>query len=71
MFHVPRVLIPTGAREGDVLDVRVTTGADGGREIVTVSVRIDPSATRKAKDASARQVNRIPRGNDPGGDVSL
>jgi hypothetical protein len=71
VFHVPRSLLPTEAREGDVLDVRVTTSTEGGRQIVTVNVRVDPKATDKSTDASARQVDRIRRGNDPGGDVRL
>ncbi len=69
VFHVPRALIPAGAREGDVLDVRIAIG-DGG-EIVTTSVRVDRAATSVATDASALQVKRVSRTDDPGGDIVL
>jgi hypothetical protein len=69
VFHVPRALIPAGAREGDILDVRVTVGAGG--ELVTTSVRVDSEATHAAMDASTLQVKRVPPGNDPGGDIVL
>ena len=69
VFQVPRALIPAGAREGDILDVRITTGAGG--ELVTTSARVDREATRAAMDASALQVKHARRGNDPGGDIVL
>jgi DUF3006 family protein len=69
VFHVPRALIPAHAREGDVLDVRITIGAGG--ELVTTSVRVDPAATQAANDASTLQVKRVSRGDDPGGDIVL
>lgn len=68
VFHVPRALIPAGARQGDILDVRITIGAG---EMVTTSVRVDREATRAAMDASSLQVKRAPRGDDPGGDIVL
>ena len=69
VFHVPRALIPAGAREGDVLDVRITIGA--GSDLVTTSVRVDHAATRAATDASALQVKGVIRKGDPGGDIML
>lgn len=71
VFNVPRSLLPADAREGDILDVRITTSSDTGRDVVTVTVRIDRVATKAATSASARQVKRAPRGNDPGGDIRL
>jgi hypothetical protein len=69
VFQVPRALIPAGAREGDILDVRIAVGA--GAELVTTSVRVDREATRAAMDASTLQVKHTPRGGDPGGDIVL
>ena len=69
VFQVPRALIPAGAREGDILDVRITPGAGG--EIVTTTARVDREATRAAMDASTLQVKRMPHGGDPGGDIVL
>ena len=69
VFHVPRALIPAGAREGDILDVRIAIGAGG--ELVTATVRLDREATRAGMDASTLQVKRVSRGEDPGGDIVL
>jgi hypothetical protein len=69
VFHVPRALIPAGAREGDILDVRIAIS--GGGELVTTSVRVDREATRASMDASTLQVKRVTRGDDPGGDIVL
>jgi hypothetical protein len=71
MFNVPRSLIPRDAREGDVLDVRITTSAENRHEIVAVDVRVDRDATKAATAASAAQVKRVARGRDPGGDIAL
>lgn len=68
IFHVPRALIPAGAREGDILDVRIAIGAGG---LVTATVRLDRAATRAGMDASTLQVKRVSRGEDPGGDIVL
>lgn len=69
VFHVPRALIPAGAREGDILDVRIAIGAGGA--LVTTTVRVDREATNAAKHASTLQVKLTPRGEDPGGDIVL
>ena len=69
VFHVPRALIPAAAREGDILDVRITVGADG--ELVTTAVRVDREATDAAMSASELQVKRVSRRGDPGGDIVL
>ena len=71
MFNVPRSLIPRDAREGDVLEVRITTSGKSRREIVAVDVRVDRDATKAATTASAGQVMRASRGRDPGGDIAL
>ena len=71
MFNVPRSLIPRDAREGDVLDVLITTSAENRDEIVAVDVRVDRDATTAATAASAAQVKRASRGRDPGGDIAL
>ena len=71
MFNVPRSLIPNEAREGDVLDVRITTSSKDSRDIVAVDVRVDRAATKAATAASAAQVKRSPKGRDAGGDITL
>lgn len=70
MFNVPRSIIPADAREGDVLDVRITTTVEAGNDAVTVDVRVDRAATTAASAASAQQVRRVAT-TDKGGDISL
>lgn len=71
MFNVPRSLIPRDAREGDVLEVRITTSSKDKREVVAVDVRIDRDATKAATAASAAQLKRAAKGRDTGGDIAL
>lgn len=54
-FEIPARLLPEGAREGDVLDW---------------TLRIDPNATRQAREAQAVRRSRLAR-DDDGGDFSL
>ena len=81
VIHVPRSILPDGAREGDVLIVeredRPTgkgpqKGVKGNAVLVTIT--LDPGATRAAKFKSRQQVRRVSqamRKPDPGGDVIL
>lgn len=66
MFEIPRWLLPPAAREGDVLAAELATSADGA---VTVTVRVDPTATAAAKTPKRAKPPRSPK--DPGGDIAL
>jgi hypothetical protein len=66
-FDLPRALLPSGAREDCVLDVRVAR-EDDDRSVVTIAV--DPEATAAARRRSAGVLDRL-AGGDPGGDVVL
>ena len=78
VIHVPRSILPEGAREGDVLTVlREEEGSAKGAqrgETVRVTITIDRGATRAAKFKSRQQVRRASQASkkiDPGGDVVL
>lgn len=66
MTHLPAWLLPSGAREGDVLSLerRESRGA------VTVRLRVDRAATAAALEASRRQLAGL-EARDGGGDVQL
>jgi hypothetical protein len=68
LIHVPLASLPPDVREGDVLAVTRTV-RDGGA--VTLDVRIDREATEAAFRRSREQLARMPRSNDPGGDIHL
>ncbi len=78
VIHVPRSILPDGAREGDVLiverdDQPVGTGPQKA-DAVRLTIRLDRGATRAAKFKSRQQVRRISQASkkqDPGGDVVL
>jgi hypothetical protein len=59
-FHVPRSLLPHGAKDGDIL---------------RVTIEIDVAATKKAMEASAEQVKKGRESNakydSGGGDIKL
>jgi hypothetical protein len=79
VIHVPRSILPEGAREGDVLIVTredVHPGAKGApaASSVRVTITLDQGATRAAKFKSRQQVRRISQASkklDPGGDIIL
>jgi hypothetical protein len=78
VIHVPRSILPGGAREGDVLIVTREDQAAGkgaqGATSVRVTITLDQGATRAAKFKSRQQVRRISQAlkkADPGGDVIL
>jgi hypothetical protein len=81
VIHVPRSILPGGAREGDVLIVErehrpAGRGAEKGSKgnAVLVTITLDPGATRAAKFKSRQQVRRVSqvmKKSDPGGDVIL
>ena len=71
MIHLPRHLLPAGAKEGQRLEV---TRAASGRASVTLTIAIDEAGTAAELAKSRAQVAEISarsRKNDPGGDVSL
>ena len=67
MLRLPLSLLPTGAREGDVLSV--LREEEGGAVVLTV--RADPEGTARALARSRAQVEGTPPGNDPGGHIVL
>ena len=79
VIHVPRSILPEGAREGDVLivtreDVQPAGKGAHAAAAVRVTITLDQGATRAAKFKSRQQVRRISqaiRKPDPGGDVIL
>lgn len=59
MVHLPVAVLPAGAKQGQIL---------------SVTLEIDPGATKRARRASSMQTKRISdasREIDPGGDVAL
>ena len=70
VITMPRWLLPDGARQGDVLNVRHDRPPNGQRSSLTIEV--DAAATQKALADSAIQVHKgAKRPNDPGGDITL
>jgi hypothetical protein len=70
MITVPQSLLPSGAKQGDVLRVVRDAPSDGKRSALTIE--IDEAATRDALAASAAQTKKGSRQvNDPGGDIKL
>lgn len=68
LLRLPRALLPTRAREGDVL--RATR--EPGETESALRLALDPAATRRAMEASAAQVRPHPTPRpDPGGDIVL
>jgi hypothetical protein len=71
MMNVPRRLLPSGAKEGDVLRVTRTEDKSGS---VQITITVDAEATRDALAASKASVTRTmaaSKKRDPGGNVSL
>jgi hypothetical protein len=67
ILHVPVWILPSGAREGDVLSLARTADGDGA---CTVRIAVDRAATDEALRISREQVERrLP--HDPGGDIIL
>ena len=65
---VPRAILPAGAREDWILAVEVEAGEDGSS---VVRISYDREATEAALARSVEQLRRIPRQDDPGGDIYL
>ncbi len=63
---LPRTLLPSGAREGDVLRVVVEAGDGESRLTVTR----DPDKTRRRAAEAGRLLDQLKKG-DAGGDVKL
>ncbi len=66
VYEIPRYLVPTDATDGDVLTVSVAPGGPGE---VTISVRIDRTASRPA--APDRPSRAKKSDSDRGGDIVL
>ncbi len=70
MITVPLSTLPHGTREGQVLRVSRQHSSDGRRS--TLVIELDPAATQRALEESARQVGKnVKQKNDPGGDIVL
>lgn len=70
MMTVPQSLLPSGVREGHVLNVKRELSADGMRSALTIE--LDADATKRALAESAAQVKKGAKGKkDPGGDITL
>jgi hypothetical protein len=70
IIHLPRYLLPAGAREGQIL--RVTAKPGKGKTELTIA--IDEAATEAALAKSRAQTAATmaaSKKRDPGGDVSL
>jgi hypothetical protein len=67
-IDVPRAILPAGAREDWILAVEVEAGEDGAS---VVRISYDRAATEAALARSVEQLRRIPRQDDPGGDIHL
>ena len=67
LLHVPRWMLPAGAKENDI--VRVAVAEEHGQR--RIALRIDHDATGAALEASRRQVEATPPQNDPGGPIQL
>lgn len=67
-IDVPRAILPAGAREDWILSVEVEAGEDGSS---TVRIAYDREATGAALRRSVEQLRRIPKQDDPGGDIHL
>lgn len=65
VVHVPRALLPDGAREGDVLAVE----REGAGDEVRLRIRRDPAATAAALARSRAQLRQAPKGGK--GDIVL
>ena len=71
VIHVPRSILPHGAKEGDVLMVGLEQQRRGKREAVRVTITLDPDATKDAMEKSHKQVKRAKNRRGSGGDVVL
>jgi hypothetical protein len=74
VIHVPRSILPPGAKEGDVLTVGLEQQRRGRREATRVTITLDPEATKEATAKSRKQTKRASkesRRRDSGGDVVL
>ena len=72
MLTVPVAMLPTGAKEGQML--RVSMSEIHGGESVPVSITIDHAATAAALKKSAATTAQAMKNSakrDPGGDVTL
>jgi hypothetical protein len=66
MLYVPAWLLPSAAREGDVL--RVSRRDEGA--VASLRMEVDGGAANQALDRSRERVSRLSQ-NDPGGDIVI
>ncbi len=67
-MDVPRAILPRGAREDWIFAVEVEAAEDGA---AVVRISFDRAATEAALQRSMDQLARIPKQDDPGGDIHL
>ncbi len=66
--HIPRFLLPSGVREGDVCQVSTRRDSESS---ITITISFDRTETDRAKKKSADQLASTPRTSDPGGPIKL
>jgi hypothetical protein len=70
MVQLPQWLLPTAAKEGEVLSVKHELSADGVRS--TVEITLDRDATRRAHERSTAVPKKTGKEKvDPGGDIKF
>jgi hypothetical protein len=70
MMVFPQWILPSGAKQGDVLAVHHSRPADGKTSVLTIEV--DEKATKATMRRSQAQVAKFAdQPNDPGGDIAL
>ena len=67
VLDLPLWMLPEGTRESAVVSVTSAGGEDG---VLRLTLRLDPEAGRRAREAAAERLERL-RSRDPGGDVEL
>ncbi|CAN5446449.1 hypothetical protein BH24GEM3_BH24GEM3_23800 [soil metagenome] len=66
-LDLPRWLLPSRLREGDVVTAQADTGESGERRLV---LSVDRAATQAARQEAEALLSRLRR-RDPGGDIQL
>jgi hypothetical protein len=70
IIHVPRYLLPAGAREGQVLRVTAKPGKGSIELVIEIDEGAGTAALAKSKAQTAATMATSKK-RDPGGDVSL
>lgn len=70
MVQLPQWMLPSAAKEGEVLAVTHELSADGTKS--TLEITLDVEGTRKAREKSAKAPPKTGMEKvDPGGDIKL